>query len=171
MARVTVFVDSVVRGDLPMVCAKTGEPAVSKALVRSTTRSPGLAWLLVFFGPPGWVALAVILWIGGEQLEGRVPMSQEAWDRICRRTRGAWIAAGAAVACLVLAVALQFPGLGVLAVAALVVAVVSTIGTNLATVELSLDASRRWVTISSVHPDFAAAVVTDSALPAHHASL
>ncbi len=70
-----------------------------------------------------------------------------------------------------MAVALQFPGLGVLAVAALVVAVVSTIGTNLATVELSLDASRRWVTISSVHPDFAAAVVTDSALPAHHASL
>ena len=48
-----------------MVCARTGEPA--DLLVRrreqigSNLRS--LAWLLVFFGPPGWLALLVVLMV------------------------------------------------------------------------------------------------------------
>ncbi|HEV2069387.1 MAG TPA: hypothetical protein VGR26_06305 [Acidimicrobiales bacterium] len=163
MAAVTIFVDKVVRGDLPMVCAKTGTPAVGKAKVTSTTRSPGLAWLLVFFGPPGWLALAVILWIGGERLGGRVPMSQDAFDRVQWRTRAAWIAAAASLVSVVLAFVLTLPIFAWLGMAAMVAAFGFGIGANFATVGIDLDASRRWVTLSGVHRDFVTAVRADDA--------
>jgi uncharacterized membrane protein YphA (DoxX/SURF4 family) len=164
VAAVTVFVDRVVRGDLPWICAKTGGTAAGKARVSSKTRSPGLTWLLVLFGPPGWVALVVILWIGAEQLQGRIPLSQDTFDRIQRRTRGAWIAAGVALLSFVLAFVLgTLPGLAWLGLAALLAAAALSAGANWATVGIDLDASRRWVTLSGVHPDFVAAVRAEGA--------
>lgn len=158
----TVFVDRVVMGELPMVCAKTGAPAAGLVRTSTAVRALGWAWMLVFAGPPGWLALLVVLWIGAEQFEGRVPMSKAAIDRIQGRTRGAWIAAGGAVLSTLLFLWIEFPGLGVLGVIGLVAYLVLSTGANWASVDLKLDASRRWVTISSVHPDFVAAVRADA---------
>ena len=77
MAAVSAFVDDVVRGRLPLVCAKTGEPADLVIRMRQPVGS-GLrswAWLLVFFGPPGWLALLVVLMVApaGEYLTVRIP--------------------------------------------------------------------------------------------------
>lgn len=166
-----MFVDRVVTGDLPLVCAKTGAPAARNMRLSTSVRSVGWAWLLVFAGPPGWLALLVVLWIGGERFEGRVPMSEEAFDRIRRRTRGAWIALAAAVGAFALTMWLQFPDLGVLGVLALVAVMVLLIGANWASVELKLDASRRWVTIAGVHPDFAAAVKDEAARHQAHSPI
>ncbi len=158
-----MFVDRVVTGDLPMVCAKTGAPAAGKVRTSTSVRSLGWAWLLVFAGPPGWLALLIVQWIGSEQFEGRVPMSQETFDRIQRRTRGAWIALAGALASLVLAVWLQFPGLISLFALGLVAFLILLAGASWGSVDLKLDASRRWVTITGAHPDFAAAVRADAA--------
>lgn len=158
-----MFVDRVVLGDLPMVCVKTGAPAAGKVRASTSVRSVGWAWLLLLVGPPGWLALLIVVWIGGEQFEGRVPMSEQAFDRIQRRTRGAWIAAGSFLLCVVLAVALELPNLAWLGVFGLVAYPVLVVGANWASVDLKIDASRRWVTIAGVHPDFVAAVRADAA--------
>ncbi len=76
MATVSVFVDEAVRGRLPMVCAKTGQPA--DLLVRTTQSVgglPGAAWLLVFLGPPGWGILLLLALFGSgqESLTARIP--------------------------------------------------------------------------------------------------
>lgn len=91
-------------------------------------------------------------------------MSQEAFDRIQRRTRAAWIAVGAAVLSVILAFVLDaLPGLIWLGLAGMLFAVVAGVAANWATVGMSLDASRRWVTLSGVHPDFVAAVRAEGA--------
>jgi len=76
MAAVSVFVDEAVRGRLPMVCAKTGEPTETVIRMSRPIGSgvAGMAWLLVFLGPPGWVALflVMILGPGAEHLTVRI---------------------------------------------------------------------------------------------------
>ncbi|CAN5768328.1 hypothetical protein BH24ACT2_BH24ACT2_10760 [soil metagenome] len=55
------------------------------------------------------------------------------------------------------------PGLAWLGLAALLAAAALSAGANWATVGIDLDASRRWVTLSGVHPDFVAAVRAEGA--------
>ena len=90
-------------------------------------------------------------------------MSQDAFDRLQRRTRAAWIAAGAGLVSVVLAFVLTLPIFAWLGMAGMVAAFGFGIGANFATVGMDLDASRRWVTLSGVHRDFVAAVRADDA--------
>ncbi|HTJ74306.1 MAG TPA: hypothetical protein VL337_02990 [Acidimicrobiales bacterium] len=169
---VTVFVDDAVLGHLPPVCVRTGQPA--DLVIR--TRRPvgggggggGAIWLLVFLGPPGWMALFLLALVGpaGETLTVDLPYARAAWarERQVRRFRNALILAG--VVCLALALMRPgpFPLLWV------VLGLGSLLGGFLVwsfsyfdDVGIYLDASRRWVTLSRVHPAFARVVEAGNA--------
>jgi hypothetical protein len=165
MASVEVFVDDAVRGRFPSVCAKTGEPAVGVQRIVSHFGGLGLAWLLVLLGPFGWLLLLLIaLSHRREVLTVRIPMSRAACDAerdLIRARLLAWlVAAGAFFSgyARLLAVAVPVPIWMGLAVAAACVAVVLHVVLQFRQVGVRLDASRRWVTLSGVHPDFVTAV-------------
>jgi hypothetical protein len=163
MASVEVFVDDAVRGRLPSVCAKTGEPAVGVQRIEQPFGGLGFAWLLVFLGPLGWLLLLMIaVFHRREVLTVRVPMSRAASEaeRDLRRARLlAWVVAagafGAGFARLLLVPVPIWMGI---AVAAAFVAVVIHVALQFRQVDVRLDASRRWVTLRGVHPNFVAAV-------------
>jgi hypothetical protein len=166
---VSVFVDDAVRGDLPDVCVKTGQPS---DLVIRTSRAvgggSGPMWLLFLLGPIGVVALILVSVFGHAQeyLTVRLPYTQAAWDHE-RRIRRSWIAMifGGAAA-LIIALLAGGPlrllwvtaGLGLLLGGFLVWSF-----SYFEDVGVSLDASRRWVTLTRVHPAFARAVEARSA--------
>jgi hypothetical protein len=165
MTSVEVFVDDAVRGRLPYVCAKTGVPAEGKLTVEHSTGGIGFAWLLIFLGPFGWLLLLGIV-IGAARLDRftvRLPYSERAveYESLLRRAR---LAAGVAtVGFALLATIAQWPtGLRVaFALAAFVfgaVAIVMQVRLWRAQVAVHLDASRRWVRRSRVHPNFVRAV-------------
>ncbi len=165
MATVSVFVDEAVRGRLPMVCAKTGQPA--DLLVRTTQSVgglPGAAWLLVFLGPLGWGILLLLALFGSgqESLTVRIPRTHASFEREHQMRRYVWVAALMGLASLVMAFVLasrQPPQLSLaLGAAFLLGALVLHVMVAIKAVGVSLDGSRRWVTLSGVHPDFARAV-------------
>ena len=166
MAAVSVFVDEAVRGRLPMVCARTGEPADLMVRMHQPVGSGGLrswAWLLVFLGPPGWLALLVVLLLAppGEYLTVRVPQTRASWHRA--RMLGRWrigaFVLGAACLAAAFFYAGMFPLLWVaLGLAGFVIGAVLSVMLYAQTIGVALDASRRWVTLSGVHPAFVAAV-------------
>jgi hypothetical protein len=161
---VSVFVDDAVRGDLPSVCVKTGQPADLVIRTRRPvgTGGTGAMWLLVFLGPPGWLALLIVAMLGQAQetLTVRLPYTQAAWDHE-RSVRRSWIAmvlGGAAVLLVALVAA------GPLRLVWFTAGLAFVLGGFLVwsfsyfeDVGVSLDASRRWVTLSRVHPAFARA--------------
>jgi hypothetical protein len=170
MAEVTVFVDDVVLGRLPALCVKEGIPTADHLTVRDASGGPGFgaAWLLVLLGPIGWIVLLYLSLAGGGGVTGRLPFSEFAYRRlvVAQRMQTAWIAAAIVVgllafvglvihssASLAAAIALGAATVGAVAEVAL-----QTRQVRRAEVHLVLDASRRWVTIRGVHPDFAAAV-------------
>ena len=168
MAAVSVFVDDAILGRLPMVCAKTGEPA---DLVIRMQRPVGMSWaiwLLVFLGPMGLVALVLLSLFGPgpEYLTVQVPRTSASFEREQTLQRSRWAAFFLAFGFLVpgaLGVGM-FPAMWLLlAAAALVAAGVLQAEVNRESVGVRLDASRRWVTLSGVHPHFAAAVTRDEA--------
>jgi hypothetical protein len=154
MAVVAARVDDLERGDLPAICAKTGEPCVG--LVKDTL------WAV-----PRWVsalaAFAVVpyyvarMWVG-RRLEVTLPIapSRLAWIR--RFVRAAWIALVAAAAGLAAALF----GAGMIGVAALIVGVAVYVSIVYAGDHLWVGArpSHRpeVVILTRVHPDFARAV-------------
>lgn len=177
---VTVFVDDAVRGTLPPVCARDGVPTADHLRHHEPVGDGarlGAAWLLVFAGPLGWLALLFVATSrggGAEVLSTSLPWSVAAYDRqraAGRRRRVAgWGAIGAAVA-LLLGVAsgeldqlptpvetLVVAGLVAVGGWALIVFAVAAATVRRESVTVRLDASRRWVTLGGVHPDFAAAV-------------
>jgi hypothetical protein len=107
----------------------------------------------------------------GEVLSVELPFSEEAYQRMreARRSRG--MAVGAIVAGFVVVLALValaggarvdpglllFGGLLVVCVGGGVAISSTSEAVHAAEVGVTLDASRRWVTLSGVHPDFAAA--------------
>jgi len=175
MAAVTVFVDDAVLGRMPYVCAKTGAPAEGLLTVRRQVNGPsGLLWLLLLLGPVGLAAMLVILLLsrGDDILTVQVPWSEAAQHDLDhaqrrRRTRwyaclgllGAalvvnWISGGAAVGGEMAAVLLFGAALVALA------AIGAGVAVGRASIDVRLDASRRWVTLGDVHNDFAHAVET-----------
>jgi hypothetical protein len=165
MASVEVFVDDAVRGNLPRVCAKSGVPADGFLRFEQAQGGVGAGWLLVFLGPIGWIAL--VLWLALSRrsvLTVRLPYASDAIDREShlRHLRTIWALVGLAtlIAMLVPVARATVPPLmiGVAALVALVVAGVYQIMAWRASVGIELDASHRWVTLSGVHPAFAAAV-------------
>ncbi len=170
MADTRVFIDDAVLGRLPDVCIKNGGPTYGCRMrltqeVGGSTRL-GVLWLLFFVGPLGWIVLALLAGrSNGERLTVELPMSEPAHERLreARRARnlGTGVATAAAIGCFALALAFDFGGLGLLGAVAVAVAIVTylvgQVRVNRSLVDLELDASRRWVTIRGVHPEFAAA--------------
>jgi hypothetical protein len=163
MASVEVFVDDAVRGRLPAVCATTGAPADERIRIDQLQSGFGVAWLLVFLGPLGWIALVVLAMTSrGEVLTVRLPWSVVAADRELRLIRTRLVAICSAVAFALLLVLRRVPLLdplwAIAAVAGGVAAVVAQFSLSWRRVNVRLDASRRWVTLTNVHPAFVEAV-------------
>jgi hypothetical protein len=126
----------------------------------------GIAWLLVLTGPLGWIILLFLLSRrGGETLSVQVPMSDGAYDELRaerRRRNRVGIGGGAAIVLALVAPTLSTemqlqPVLLVGAAVLLVAFVVLGWTADRKTVGVALDASRRWVTLSRVHPAFVTA--------------
>jgi hypothetical protein len=170
MAQTRVFVDDAVLGQLPQVCAKDGVPTGSRLTIDQeigATSRVGVLWLLLLLGPLGWLALLFLMARdSGDHLVIDVPLSATAYDRLrsarWARNRGIAIAVIGAVVGLLLASQVDVADLGpVLVGAALVIGggIALTGGVRVAreSIAVSLDGSRRWVTLGRVHPAFAAA--------------
>jgi hypothetical protein len=120
------------------------------------------AWVLVLLGPLGWLALAILsaFGTGRETLSLQLPYSEEAWARYQDRKRTRLWAIVAMFAISFGLWANVLPSqimLGGLAMAA-AVALITHVLLATSEVDVTMDASRRWVTLRGVHPDFAAAV-------------
>ncbi len=170
MAEVTVFVDDAVLGRLPQVCSKRGTVTGSRLrTVEEVGRSNrlGVLWLLALAGPLGWIVLLVLgSRDSGELLAVEVPLSDTAYDELAAAQRLRLVAAlsGAAgvVALLLLSAWAQLGSSGVVLIvvailATLVMVFVAERRIGRASFGVSLDASRRWVTLAGVHPAFVAA--------------
>ena len=163
MARVEVFVDDAVRGTFPNVCVKTGERADGKFVIEQRWGGVGAGWLLILLGPLGWIVLAVwAVTARREELTVRLPYSTAAFNRETRLMRERIVAVIVAVA-LGFAAVVQLVSVprviwGVAAIVALVVAAAIQVRLGWSQIGIKLDASRRWVTLSNVHPGFARAV-------------
>ena len=170
MAQVKVFVDDAVLGRLPQVCAKDGTATDAQLRVVHHVRQgqpSSLVWLLVFAGPLGWIALAFLL-PGGtdERLTVEVPWSDASYDRLTearrQRNRSAALCLFGATAVFLV---IWSRGIGPGDLLLFVVVVAGAIAAQVAadrrfsrfSIGVDLDASRRWVTLRRVHPDFAAA--------------
>ena len=165
MAAVSVFVDDAVRGRLPLVCAKTGEPADLVIRMQRPVGGGlhGMAWLLVFLGPPGWAALILLYLLAGgdEYLTVRIPEVASAYERekALKRFRLAALVLAPASLAFAFVYPGMFPALWLALSGALLVAAIA-VQTKISamTIGVHLDASRRWVTLTGVHPAFVAAV-------------
>ena len=95
MSTVTVFVDDAVQGHLPMVGATDGAPAEGLHRINTSIGgSSGWLWVLVFFGPIGWLLLILLLAFSGSarQLVVRLPYTHDALRRERSMFRAACIA-------------------------------------------------------------------------------
>ena len=173
MAAVTVFVDDLVLGRLPAICVKDGVWTDDRLILTQDVGGRtglGVAWLLVLAGPLGWIGLFVIAATrqSNEWITADLPFCEAAHLRMRRaqraRSQAMLVFMGAIVAAFVSLLfrthdtRLLALGLAVVAAGALVRAIFETIQVGKTTVRFSLDASRRWITMSGVHPNFAAAV-------------
>jgi hypothetical protein len=163
MASVEVFVDDAVRGRLPAVCAMTGAPADGTFRIDQYGGELGAAWLLIFLGPLGWIVLVILAMTSRrEVLTVRLPWSAAAADRELRLIRTRLVGTCSAVVFALLLVLRWVPPFdplwAIAAVAGGVAAVVAQFRLSLRRVNVRLDASRRWVTLTNVHPAFVEAV-------------
>ena len=165
MAAVSVFVDDAIRGDLPLVCAKTGEP--TDLMIRTSQAVGGgfplLVWFLLFLGPLGIVGilLAALLSPRPEYLTVRIPETEASFsrERQLQRWRLAALGAGVVLPFLGIFGVGMFPALWlVTTVACFVAAGALTWMLWLDSIGVSIDVTRRWVTFTNVHPAFAEAV-------------
>ena len=178
MAEVTVFVDDAVLGRLPSVCVKDGTYTDDHLTLRQELGGGsglGILWLLILVGPVGWIALVVISYSRGSggMLTVRLPFSQVAYERLVksRRERWPWGIVTIVLGVVTLAYLLRMSEgnadalqdlLTAVAGAIVVVALIGWVSAatrfRKTRVDMDLDASRRWVTLRGVHPDFVAAV-------------
>jgi fatty acid desaturase len=154
MARASVRVDDLERGDLPAVCAKTGVPCDD--LVRDSLRVV-----------PPWVAATVYLLVVpflilrlyfSRRVEAKLPIAPARVQRIRSLVRAAWIAIVVAAAGLASAIF----GAGVVGLIALVVGIVAYVGIVFAGDLLWVGAiagpRADVVILTRVHPEFARAL-------------
>ncbi|MDA8301895.1 MAG: hypothetical protein M0005_10215 [Actinomycetota bacterium] len=173
MPQVTVFVDAAVLGTLPPVCVKDGTPTHDHLAIESEVSGGtglGVAWLLVLFGPIGWLGLIVIAVMRrpSDILTVRLPFSEQAYQRYrgARRMQHTLFLVAVVVAVLALTAYRTLHPLGALAGALLGLCALGAVVGGLlewrrarsSTVGVELDASRRWVTLTRVHPDFERAI-------------
>lgn len=166
--KVQVFVDDYVRGRLPPICAVTGEPTNHfTRLATSSDLSP--LWLvLIFFGPVGWaIFLAGALLESRRKLEGMLPILPEIIQRRRRSVATSLGLFAVIVFCLLFGFFVRSPEWWLPVAPMLAVSVIVAIVLLIKSVftagrfpRAEFDASRRWVTITGVHPRFAEAVET-----------
>ena len=170
MSTVTVFVDDAVQGHLPMVGATDGAPAEGLHRIHTSIGgSSGWLWLLVFFGPIGWILLiALSLGGSGRDLMVRLPYTHDALRRERSMFRDA-VVAGAVMVGAAVAAFVAYLGptprsnvretLMLLCAAIAVAAAIATAALGFRSTThrpgIELDASGRWVTLRGVHPAFA----------------
>ena len=172
MASATVFVDDAVLGGLPPVCAKTGVET-SDHLVMTVpvggSEGLGIAWLLVFAGPIGWLGLFIYAIVRRvETLTVKLPYCDAAYNDLARARRISRNAGLAAIALVVMALLVAIPetytsraaavALAVIAVGCLITFTVETVRAHKAAVRVELDGSRRWVTLSRISERLAEAI-------------
>jgi hypothetical protein len=184
MATATVFVDDAVLGHLPPVCAKTGQTTTDHLILTVPVghRGLGLAWLLVLAGPIGWLVLCMYaVTQRDEALTVRLPFSARAYDDYARARRQERVLGWAAVVTLFGAffvLVLQTFTARAAAVALAVIGLALLVSwfsesrrVRRAGVGVQLDGSRRWVTLSRVHHDFAGSLHdSPGAVPERRAS-
>jgi hypothetical protein len=163
VAEVTVFIDDAVLGNFPPLCIKEGIPTSDRLTWREPVNPLGSAWLLLFLGPVGWLCLLLIAGRSGH-VTAKLPFCEFAYRRlqVARRMQTiwvtfaviAWLLGLGAVAIHSRASIAAAAALGLGALAATVKAVIETRRLRYLIVRLDLDGSRRWVTISGVHPTF-----------------
>ena len=173
MANVTVFVDDAVVGNLPAVCVIDGIVTPDRLVVRQQVGGRaglGVAWLLILAGPLGWLGLAVIALVrqSADYLIVTLPYSENAQLRRVQAERARLRATVVMVSAFILAFVafvqksggydLVALGLAAFGVGALISLVMHAIRIQHLSVQLRLDASRRWVTLCGVDPEFALAV-------------
>lgn len=154
MAVVAARVDDLERGQLPAICAKTGEPCDS--LVKDTLR------VVPRWVPPLAVLLIVPYFVGrayaSRKIEVKLPIAPARRERIRRLVRGAWIALVLAAA----GFASSFFGAGAVGLIALAAGLV-------AYVVIVYVGDQMWVgarpgpgpdvvVLTRVHPEFARAL-------------
>ena len=171
MAAVSVFVDDAIRGDLPRVCAKTGEPADLVIRMRQPVGGgiPAWVWLLLFLGPLGVFALllAALFAPSAEYLTVRIPETESSFQRERQLERWRLAALGAGVTLPFVGVF----GVGMFPLLWLVSSVASFLAAAALTwflwrqsISVGIDVTRRWVTLTNVHPAFVEAVDRQEAL-------
>ncbi|MCU1379200.1 MAG: hypothetical protein JWN29_2183 [Acidimicrobiales bacterium] len=169
MARVSVFVDDAVRGTLPMLCVRDGAPADRHTRLEERMGGNSVLWfLLVFFGPLGWLVL-LLLPSSGEKLTVRLPVCADTiarWRKLRRDRVVALAAVGVAVALLL--VSHLAIGMWMLVAVAVVAVFVTHWRLSLDGVGIDLDASRRWVTLTGVSPAFAHVVEAERQAAERH---
>lgn len=156
-----MFIDDAVWGDLPKVCVRSGIPTSDLVIMTRPVGGMGAgAWLLLLLGPFGWLALAILgsLGTGREQLTIQLPYSLEvrSADRPVRDFRRL----AGVVAAIALAAIFVRPGpvWGIILITSVILVAVASFVLNWRGVDVDLDASRRWVTLGNVHPEFVRAV-------------
>jgi len=178
VADVTVFVDDAVLGRLPAVCVKDGTYTDDRLTIRQELGGSGglgILWLLILLGPVGWLALIVISSMrrSGAMLTVTLPFSQAPYERLVRSRRERWpwgiitLVVGFVTVDYLVNISADNQSLlrtllgvvaGVIAFICLFGWIASVARFRKARVDVDLDASRRWVTLSGVHPDFVTAV-------------
>lgn len=170
MAAVTVFVDDAVGGNLPGICAKSGEPTTRHlTITEDMTGSLGALWLAVPFGPVGWLILVLVAASRRRsKLTVRLPYSTQVLGWYTSAVRQMlWCLGGTVVAlglCIAAPAAIPIVDGSTAWIAAMAVFGAGAVATTVCRwrgqrllVGLSLDASGRWVTLHKVHPAFAEA--------------
>ena len=170
MAAVSVFVDDAIRGDLPLVCAKTGEPADLVIRMRQPVGGmPTVAWLLLLAGPVGFLGLLLLALVWpGEHLTVRIPETEASFqrERDLERLRLAALGLGVVSPVLGILGVGMFPALW-LALGVLFFAAAGALTWMLwrQSISVDIDVTRRWVTLTNVHRNFVEAVNRQEATP------
>jgi len=180
MATTRVFVDNAVEGELPPVCARTGEVTADHLVMTvpvGGSEGFGIAWLLLLTGPVGWLGLFIYASVRRvETLTVKLPYCDEAYAELAnvRRTRrnaGLATIAFFVMALFVVSISRTFTlqataaALGVLGVGMLLTYILETLRIRRVAVRVQLDGSRRWVTLSNVSDAFAEAVTQSQREP------
>lgn len=154
--------DDAVEGRLPPICVLTGAEADSyRAVSRRIGGVGAWTWLFILLGPIGWFLIALVDLASGrkEFLTVLLPYEDDAWNRVERHRRMRFIAGLAAFVAGALALTRWAPWLwAAVLVGALAMGLVMHARLVRVEVNLDLDASRRWVTISGVSETFEEAI-------------
>jgi hypothetical protein len=138
---------------LPLVCARTGDPADAMVAVQASWTPRWTVWLLL----AGVAPFLLARWLTRRQQAGWVPMCGRCASRVerVRQLAAGYLVAG--VTALLAGGLTRSPCLARLGIAAIALAVLATLLEPAWTVGARLDRSGGWVVLTRVHARFAAA--------------